>query len=328
MSEHLPQHGQSHLSIQRDTLVPLTAILGMILLVSLGCFYWLQQEHIRDRVAAKMHSIPYLLSLFEEQDAILLAHFFSHFENDPALIQTFRNGSRQGALAGILPVYQRFNEKHNITHLYIHTLDKHCFLRAHKPEKYGDAISRWTLDEAARTGRIAYGIELGPLGRLTLRVVKPWRVGNETIGYLELGEEISHVLPKIKRARDVELVVLVQKDLLDPAQWEQEHRKEQWSRFANHVEINSTLEQLPREVARKIAAGHRDHSGKQIHPGGTPGSTAALCRSVTQRAMKSVTSWCWWTSAVCGSRCGVRLSCLPWWWLLPASPSFSCFSGE
>ncbi len=268
MSVHLQPHGQSHPSIQRATLVPVAAILGLVLLVSLGCFYWLQQENIRDRVASRMNSIPYLLTLFEEQDAELLSQFFVHFENDPALIQEFRNGNRQGMLARVLPAYQLFNEKYNITHLYIHTLGKHCSLRAHKPEKYGDAIRRWTLDEAARTGRIAYGIELGPLGTLTLRVVKPWRVGNEIIGYLELGEEINHILPKIGQAREVELLVLVRKELLDQAQWEQGGRKEQWSRFPHSVAINTTLERLPLELMRKIRLGHQEHSGIQIYSKG------------------------------------------------------------
>ena len=272
MAEQLTQYEQRHHSIGRATLVPVAAILCLILLVSLGCFYWLQQNQIKNRVVSKLDSIPYLLTLFEEQETELITHFFSHYDGDPLLIQAFRNADRQGTLEAVLPLYQRLNQHHNITHFYFHSTDKHCFLRVHKPERYGDRIQRWTLEEAVRTGRTVSGVELGPLGMLTLRVVKPWRVGNEIIGYLELGKEIGFLLPRLKQALGVELVVLAWKKHLDQSLWEQSmeflNRQEQWSRFPDSVVIDATLPRLPIEVSQAIGRSHQEHSGAPIHAHG------------------------------------------------------------
>ncbi|MFZ5774747.1 MAG: PAS domain S-box protein [Thermodesulfobacteriota bacterium] len=203
-----------------------------------------------------MGSLPYLLSLFEERETHLLVHLFSHLEGDQQLISSFRQANRQEALERVLPLYQNLNQHHEITHLYLHTSEKVCFLRAHKPDRHSDSIRRWTLDEAARTGKMASGVELGPLGMITLRVVTPWRVGDEIVGYLELGKEVGFLLPRLKQALGMELVVLAWKKNLDQPQWEQAMRslgrQEQWSRFPDHVVIDSTLDRLPEGISRWI----------------------------------------------------------------------------
>ena len=270
MPEKPQPHDLSRPGLRRATLYPLATILGVILLVALGCFYWLQQSHIQNRVMAKQDSVPYLLALFEEQDVNLLTHYFSHIEENTQLRQAFLDDDRQGALSSALPIYTQLKSDLNLTHFYLHTTGKHCFLRAHMPEHYGDVISRRTLDEAVRTGRTASGIELGPLGTLTLRVVKPWRVDNKLIGYLELGKEISYLLPRLRRALGVELVVLVWKYRLDQAQWEKGmqllNRQEQWAQFADYVVVDSTLPRISPEISREIDKGHKEHGGHPIHP--------------------------------------------------------------
>ena len=81
-------------------------------------------------------------------------------------------------------------------------------LRAHQPDMSGDAIDRATARLAQESGRETQGLELGPLGTLTLRAVKPWYDGDTLIGYLELGEEIDHVAQEIHAALGLDLLVL------------------------------------------------------------------------------------------------------------------------
>ncbi|MCC6933984.1 MAG: hypothetical protein IT292_12170 [Deltaproteobacteria bacterium] len=81
--------------------------------------------------------------------------------------------------------------------MYFITPDRTCILRVHKPEKQGDIINRFTTLEAERTGKLAAGIEIGPLGTFTLRVVNPVYSKGMLVGYLELGKEIEDNLKLI-----------------------------------------------------------------------------------------------------------------------------------
>ena len=49
------------------------------------------------------------------------------------------------------------------------------------------------MKEAISKDGIASGIELGPLGTMTLRVVIPWRVDGVLIGYIELGKDLDEI---------------------------------------------------------------------------------------------------------------------------------------
>lgn len=86
-----------------------------------------------------------------------------------------------------------------VTHCYFITPDKECFLRVHQPERHGDIITRFTLDQAIRNNEVASDIELGPLGTFTLCVVKPWLINGQLAGYLELGREIEFLTGELKK---------------------------------------------------------------------------------------------------------------------------------
>lgn len=108
-------------------------------------------------------------------------------------------------------------------------------LRIHKPEKYGDLIERFTLSKAEKSGKTAWGIELGPLGTFTLRVVKPVYAGDTLIGYLELGQEIEKELQLLKEGFNVELAMTINKDALEQQSWESGMemlgRESNWNRY-------------------------------------------------------------------------------------------------
>ena len=86
-------------------------------------------------------------------------------------------GDRPGLLKENLEFYQILHDQNQITHFYFTGLDRVNFLRVHELDRYGDSIDRHTILQAEETGEITSGVELGPLGTLTLRVVLPWRDG-------------------------------------------------------------------------------------------------------------------------------------------------------
>ncbi|WP_299439421.1 PAS domain S-box protein [uncultured Rhodospira sp.] len=159
----------------------------------------------------------------------------------PELQRSLRALNRQALYDRFLPLFEDLRTRHGITHFYFHRPDGVAHLRLHQPDRYGDEISRVTLREARRTGDVASGVELGPLGTLTLRVVRPVTEGDVTVGYVELGREIDEALDHAHGVDGVELAVLIDKSLLRREDWEigmaMLGRDAAWDRYPSHVLI-------------------------------------------------------------------------------------------
>ncbi len=102
----------------------------------------------------------------------------------------------------------------------------------------------------------ASGIELGPLGTFTLRVVRPVYDNGTLIGYLELGKEIEDILAGIQRQSGVELALTIHKRLLKRSDWESSMkmmgRETNWERFPEDVLIYSSLFPFPAEAGKFV----------------------------------------------------------------------------
>jgi len=178
------------------------------------------------------------------------------------LRQLLRSQDRQGLLSSYAPVFSKLKTDYSLTHFYFMDTHRICLLRVHKPEKYGDRFDRFTALEAERTGKTAWGIEIGPLGTFTLRIVQPVFDGETLIGYLELGKEIEDVLAGIHRRTGVELSVTLKKSALNRDAWEagmtMMGREADWNRFPEDAMIYSTFSPFPSELAPFVGEqGHR-----------------------------------------------------------------------
>jgi hypothetical protein len=131
----------------------------------------------------------------------------------------------------------------------------------HQPEEFGDIIDRYTMIEAERTGEVSYGLELGVLGTLTLRVVAPWMVDGRKVGYIEVGVEAEEVIDELKKIVGVEAILLADKSLLEKEHWQKGMRmlgrRADWEHFPESVQIYSTLPKLPETLELSIQRLHR-----------------------------------------------------------------------
>jgi PAS domain S-box-containing protein len=145
--------------------------------------------------------------------------------------------------------------------LYFSDAQRINLLRVHQPGRYGDRIDRFTTLEAEKTGKIAYGLELGPMGTLTLRVVAPMIVNGKRIGFVELGEEINHITAKLKKTIGVELIVHLHKKFLHRPGWEAGMkmlgRAYDWDRFPDVVLVEQTLPVNPEALTKFFSEGSR-----------------------------------------------------------------------
>jgi HAMP domain-containing protein len=111
------------------------------------------------------------------------------------------------------------------------------------PEKHGDRVERATLLKAEATGGEAAGKELGQTA-FALRVVRPWKVGDRLIGYVELGEEIDGFLHRMKAQTGDDYLLLAEKRRLDPVSFAavraRDGMRNDWDDRAELVAIDAT----------------------------------------------------------------------------------------
>ena len=189
--------------------------------------------------------------------------------NDPRLYEALQARDRERLYALYDPLYKKLQGNSSLTHFYFHLPDRVNLLRMHEPVLYGDRIDRFTAREAERLGKSSSGIELGPLGTLTLRVVQPVRTGDVLIGYLELGKEIDGILNLIHERLGVEVAVAIHKKGVDRQQWETGMkilgRKADWDRFGGELLTYHSLPQFPSECDRFIRGAADNGQGRLTH---------------------------------------------------------------
>jgi HAMP domain-containing protein len=182
----------------------------------------------------------------EKLDAALLA-LAAH----PGLVEAYRARDRARFLALATPIFEGLRRTHGVTHLYVHAPDRTNFVRVHAPALFGDRIDRPTLSIAVEAGGPGAGKELGATA-FALRVVEPWLVGGELIGYLEIGEEIGHFLGRLKQQTGDDYAMLVAKrdaagrPLLEREAWRamkaRQTRPDDWDAFPDFLVADDTAD--------------------------------------------------------------------------------------
>jgi hypothetical protein len=190
------------------------------------------------------------LGAMEQADVEKLDATLRALAAHPGLVEAFRAGDRARFLAVATPIFEELRRTRGITHLYVHGVDRTNFVRVHRPELFGDRVERPTLATAVATGAMGAGKELGATA-FALRVVEPWVAGGQTIGYLELGEEVGNFLSRLKGQTGDDYALLVAKRdaagkaLLEHEAWAtmkaQQRRTDDWDAFPDFVVVDDTV---------------------------------------------------------------------------------------
>ncbi|MCP4723597.1 MAG: response regulator [bacterium] len=217
----------------------------------------------RTSIQALEYAVGELTSIQSEQAAGLAA-IETLILNDESLRELLRAGNREDLLTEWQPVFEDLRERYGITHFYFHGPDRVNLLRVHSPDRHSDLIERFTALEAELTGGTVSGIELGPLGTFTLRVVMPvFDNSNTLIGYLELGKEIEDVLASIHDKPEIEAAVVIRKRVIERLNWEEGMRllgrEAEWDRYADEVLVYSSMPSFPAIFGRIINENAHSH---------------------------------------------------------------------
>ena len=261
--------------VLRRLLPPLMALV-FLLMVLAGALLWQQhQRQLAAGVANLASDVSGYLHAALEQQASGLATALSPIASDPGVKKALRKGDADRLLADWQPIFETLHRENNITHFYFLDTNRVCLLRVHKPEKRGDRIERFTALEAERTGKLASGIELGPMGTFTLRVVHPVFEGGTLAGYVELGKEIADVLQSLRVQSDSQLAVTIHKSKLNRQAWEEGMRligrETDWDRLPHSAVIYASQGRLP-DAFLPMA----DHDASRTSPHGEADSDVAF----------------------------------------------------
>ncbi len=188
--------------------------------------------------------------------------------NDRSLRQGLAQRDREQLLQGSAFLFSELKKKYDVTHLYFSDPNRVNILRVHQPARFGDTIDRSTTLQAQQKNQTSYGVELGPLGTFTLRLVTPWLgTDGKLLGFVELGMEIDHVLRAVQRHANVKAVILIDKQFLDRPTWESGMRMlgrlPEWNQFADVVMNVQPMENMPPDLLRSLQGNLANLADKQ-----------------------------------------------------------------
>ena len=255
-------------NIRARVLIPL-AILTVGLILAAGLVLFADARTLIDhRCDDDFGRVSAAFETALAKDATVMGAALDVMARGGALLTAFRARDKEALLERAEPLFQQLRAEHRITHFYFHDPNRVCVLRVHQPDRHGDKIERFTALAAQETDKTAWGIELGPLGTFTLRVVRPWYDGDQLVGYLEMGEEVDHVISQLRASMGMEFVVSVQKEFLDRDRWEEGMRmlgrEADWDLTRSSVISDTTLTQIPRGIAKYLTEGRHRHNDQPL----------------------------------------------------------------
>jgi PAS domain S-box-containing protein len=260
----------------RRLLLPLA---GMLLLLLTGGAVLLWQQHHADleqRLAMIQANVKNEFQADLRNHAAILEATLQAIAADPRTQWALVTGDVRTLMKDWRPLYDTLHTGMGLTHFSFFDKARTCILRVHRPGKHGDHIDRFTGREAERSGSVAWGLEIGPLGQLTLRVVRPVLLAGERVGYVELGKEIEDLLQTRHVHSGSHLAVVIHKEFLDRERWSESMRlmgrEPEWERLSGCVVAFTTMGRLPdafldmadRPLASDITA---DHLSNEVSSG-------------------------------------------------------------
>jgi len=245
-------------------LFPIMLAIFFLMLGAVAGFHKYQQAELNATVKNSRNSIDRMLRNAIDRDAELLSALTVSLKEDKRIQKAWLEKDRKELLRITEPIFEDLRVKYRVTHFYFHDTERICFLRVHNPPRFGDLINRFTMEDAVKKGTPVYGLELGPFGTFALRTVHPWLINGKLAGYIELGEEIEHLTPRLSEELGVELVLSIDKKHIDRSKWKEGlkmmGRTGNWDQFSDFIVIDRTIDIYSPEINDSMKKSHPEHA--------------------------------------------------------------------
>ncbi|MCE1226760.1 MAG: ATP-binding protein [Geobacteraceae bacterium] len=235
-------------TIRAHVLIPLSLTILVLLIGSILTIFAVRRDDITTALNREYGESIAVFKAMLATKTELMSTIAETITSDPALIQAMRHKDRTALYTGARPYLKKLSSK-KITHFYFHDQQGRNFLRVHQPNQHGDIITRSSMRQAMETGTPAHGLELGPFGTLTLRLVIPWRHQTDQLGFIELGIEVNDTLNDLSILNNIDYLLVINKALLDknaiPVGYSWVGKHINWDQFPDKIVIAQSLEQIP-----------------------------------------------------------------------------------
>jgi methyl-accepting chemotaxis protein len=210
----------SNLSIAQKVHIPLIAsiLIGFIIVL---INYWISVDEIRNDVYTGQQKE--MNTVFNEaiasKESVGITNAISLAKNS-VIISGLENGDREQILRSLKSLSKEYKENTKFGNIKIHVHDRdiHSFVRAWKPEKFGDDLTgfRKTIVAVKESRKPLVAIEVGNAG-LELRGIAPIISGGEYLGSVEFMQGLNSVVKDLRDNFGTELIVTVDNRFLDTA---------------------------------------------------------------------------------------------------------------
>lgn len=236
-------HGQG---VTRKIFIVSGAVFLVLLGSSVFSFILAVRKHVDADIQSRIDRVDNLFAQEMENEAEKIWAFIYLLLRDAGLQNAWLSRDKKELLRIARPVLSDLSTIYKITRFSFITPDRLFSFGLTDPPGHQDPVNRFVLAAAVNSGDTAHGIEIDSSGMLSLCVVQPWSIKGELAGYVELGEEIGHILPRLSHFLDLELIIIVDKKLLDQVNWKEvflmKGKTAEWSRYSDFVEIHSTID--------------------------------------------------------------------------------------
>ncbi len=259
-------------------LVPFVVFICALVSGVSGGVFWLYEKEDASKKAQTLENIQGMFRRHIQYETNLIDGILHVVVREPRLEEAFLRRDRETLYEQSESIFNELKQRHQITHFYFTDTERVNFLRVHQPQRHGDRIGRHTTLMSQQTGHVASGVELGPLGTFTLRVVMPWRTNGKVIGYLEMGKEIDKIFSDLEDELEVEVFVFLYKTQLERDGWltgmRMLDRLGSWTQFSDVVLANRSASDLPEGMVpnliralQRVTAGSDETmvEGKEFH---------------------------------------------------------------
>ncbi len=253
--------------IRLRILLPLILAISIIQSIFILAFFKNEKERIFQDKQETNQKVNFLVKHEIEDSIDTMNTAMDIIIRDPILTNALKSKDVKTLITRAKPLYKRLKQQKKISHFSFYQPNLINLIRLHTDQK-SNLINRATLKQAEQTGKPSAGLELRQNGSLVIRTIYPWRsdyaqradsdlfVGpwkSKLIGYLEFGIDFADLINTINQILDLDLVVVVDRQLLDRQKW----NKSVWDEFANFVVIDKTISVIP-ENLRQLFVRNQD----------------------------------------------------------------------
>ncbi|EQB35366.1 hypothetical protein M947_08775 [Sulfurimonas hongkongensis] len=210
----------NNLSIGKKIYIPLIASIVFGFIVILVNYYYSMRD-MKDNVYKNQEKT--LRSSYKEainsKENIGLTNAINIAKNYD-VVRALKYNDREIAIKGLNLISKEFKDftKYNNIKIHIHDAKVHSFLRAWKPDKYGDDLRsfRKTIVDIKKNKKPIVAIELGRAG-LILRGLAPIIEGNSYLGSVEFMQGLNSIVKQARSSGGYEMVIVMKNDFLSTA---------------------------------------------------------------------------------------------------------------